>query len=83
MLLKEGAVMVRKNRMSASAQQAAFLIWVLLGSPCAASATNYIFTSIELPAPIIGFKPFTQATGINNAGEIVGAFVDPSGTTHG
>ena len=58
---------------------------VLCSAPYQVQATQFAFvsdgntfTTIDVPG---GFLP--QATGINNAGQIVGSYYDPPGTRHG
>src|SRR5438034_1048014 len=54
------------------------LLSLLLGSSPGSWATDYTFTTIDVPG---GFK--TDAVGINNAGQIVGEFRDATGAGHG
>jgi hypothetical protein len=52
---------------------------LLIGAPSGSLAGNiYTFTTFDVPG-----AAFTEANGINDAGQIVGSFTDPMNELHG
>src|SRR3954452_18102767 len=67
-----------ERRLSLSSRWTMLSIVAFLATGSTANATNFSFTQIDMPGAL-----YTTASGINDAGQIVGSFADGRERSHG